>query len=157
MLPSSQDAVSCPVVFRSHMFFCFVFHSPLSFLCGADPTSLFPSQSQGKAPQCSGNRQHFDFDSLRQSDWPAQRCVSSPTVRTKPCLKMPRTFVRCSLNTDIWSYGSFVIDPLPNPAGWVILFFFFLYFFPFLSLSLFSFTPVFLTLLSKYEQRFCRA
>lgn len=41
MFPSSQDAAFCPVVLGRHMSLRFVFHSPLSFLRGAEPTSLF--------------------------------------------------------------------------------------------------------------------
>lgn len=41
MFASSQDAAFCPVVLGRQMSLCFVFHSPLSFLCGAKPTSLF--------------------------------------------------------------------------------------------------------------------
>lgn len=122
IFPSSQDAAFCPVVLGRHMSLCFVFHSPLSFLREAEPTSIFcPQGVKEKLPNTVG------IDSISgltvfSSDWSGQRHISSHTVWTKPCLKMVRTFVRCLLNTVIWSCGSLVTNPLPNPAGLSYLF-----------------------------------
>lgn len=48
MFASSQGADFCPVVLRRHMSLCFVFHSPLSFLRGIEPMSLFFSRRELK-------------------------------------------------------------------------------------------------------------